>query len=437
MLSGGVVVKWFVRPLFCGGLLLASAGCATYTASMMQVDRELAAGNTAAALQALQPMAGGRDQALYLLNKAMILRMQDNYADSVTAFEQAKQLMNYLEAASVSENAAALTLTENLRSFQGQLYERLLLHVYLALDYLQMGDIDSARVEVQQIDDFLKRLYPGTDSAPNGGDAFARYFSGLVYEDVGDWSDAMIEYRKAYQAYRAEGIADRDMPHDLQVSLCRFADYLGLNQERDDYQKRFGVDTWPPVDPVGGDPDGQLAFVLSNGLAPKKIAVTSVVQDPVSGHFFSISLPRLQRHPSDVGSAEIHIAGQSVITHQVENIERDATRALDAELPRLTAYEISRNIARQAAANQADKKQQGVGALLSLIGTVVDQADTRIWNTLPDGIQLARLRLPPGKYDLTVFLRDRSGNVLDSRSFDNVVVRPGQITFTSWHTVAY
>jgi hypothetical protein len=283
----------------------------------------------------------------------------------------------------------------------------------------------------------LKRLYPGTDAAPQGGDAFARYFSGLVYEDVGDWSDAMIAYRKAYHAYRREGFADSDIPRDLQLSLCRFADYLGLNQERDDYRQRFGISSWPPVAMSGDDPEGQLVFIFSNGLAPEKLAVTSVVQDPVSGHLFSISLPRLQRRTTDVSNAEIEIDGKSALTTRVESVMHDANRALGAELPRLTAYEISRNVARQAVANQADKKEQGMGALLSFIGTAVDQADTRIWNTLPDDIQLARLRLAPGTYTLKVSLIGHGGNAVDSKSFDNVVISPGRMTFAAWHAVSY
>ncbi|MGH8370753.1 MAG: hypothetical protein ACRESC_07200, partial [Gammaproteobacteria bacterium] len=57
------------------GVLLVLGGCATYTTSMQRVDRALVARDPTAALKALEPMAGGRDQSLYLLNKGMILRM--------------------------------------------------------------------------------------------------------------------------------------------------------------------------------------------------------------------------------------------------------------------------------------------------------------------------------------------------------------------------
>lgn len=442
--GGGVAVfagrgtewKRCVRFGLVAGLVMLLGGCASYRGSMLEVDRALAAQQPQKALAALAPLQGGRSEALYLLNKAMILRMQGDYAGSITAFEGAKRLMEYLQATSVTETAGALTLSENLRSYQGELYERLLLHVYQALNYLQLGQPDAAHVEVQQIDLLLRRLYPGSDAAPHGGDAFARYFSGLVYEDLGQWSDAMIAYRQAYQAYRAEGVPDAALPDDLKISLCRFADYLGLTQELNDYKQRFGIDTWPPV-AAAGDPDGQVIFVFSNGLAPWKQARDAVVQSPTNGYFYTLSLPYLQRRVPAVSNAQITINGQTLDTSPVENIALDAAKALKAAMPRLIADDIARNVARQTAAQAADRKGQGYGVLLSFAGAIADQADTRLWSTLPDDIQLARLRLPAGTYDLSVNLQGRDGGIVASKTFTNLVIQPGQMNFVTWHWVSY
>src|SRR5690348_2162871 len=193
-----------VARRLCAWLLLAVmtlTGCAvTYQDTMQQVDKDLASGQPEEALKSLDKISGGNDEVLYLLNKAMVLRMTGDYATSAQVFEQAKPLMEYLEATSITENAAAFTFTEGLRAYQPPLYERLLAHVYQGLNYLQMQQPDSARVEAAQIDDLLKRLYPNADAAPNGGDAFPRYFSGLVYEDMGEYSDAMIAYRQAFKS---------------------------------------------------------------------------------------------------------------------------------------------------------------------------------------------------------------------------------------------
>ncbi|HET7370901.1 MAG TPA: hypothetical protein VFK45_08690 [Gammaproteobacteria bacterium] len=423
-----------MRVALCLCLLATLSGCANYVGNVRQMNTALIAHDPAAALAALEPLSGGRDQALYLLDKAMILRMQQDYAGSIRAFERAKPLLHFLEATSVTETAAALTLSENLRSYTPPLYERLLLHVYQSLNYLQSGDAEAARVEARQIDVLLRRLYPATDAAPGGVDAFARYFAGMIFEDAGAWSDAMIAYRKAYDAYRT---ANRPVPPALQISLCRFADYLGLDTELATWRARFGVDEWPPVAPPGGATDGQLIFLFSDGLAPKKVAVTQIVQDPLHGRFYSISLPALHRRVPMANTATITIAGESETTGVVERIAERARAELDANRAGLIAAEIARNIARSAVANKANDKQQGLGALISLIGSVADRADTRTWNTLPDNIQTARLRLAPGRYDMTVSLRDGAGRIVETKVFDDVTIASGRITFATWHAVGY
>ena len=411
------------RPwLLLTALLLA--GCAvTYTDAMQQVDKDLARDQPQEALKALDNISGGKDQVLYLLNKAMVLRMTGDYATSAQVFEQAKPLMEYLEATSVTENAAAFTFTEQLRAYQPPLYERLLAHVYQGLNYLQMGQPDSARVEAAQIDDLLKRLYPNQDAAPNGGDAFPRYFSGLVYEDMGEYSDAMIAYRQAFKSYKAQGASDESIPRDLQVSLCRFSEFLGLTDELNDYKKRFGLSEWPPVDKQ--DAQGQLVFVFSDGMGPVKYADSAVVPDPISGRYYSVSLPVIRSRGRGQAYAAISAGDARSTTTRVASVYDDAEQQLKADKPKLIAAQISRNVARTVAANAADRKAAGLGAVLSLVASVADQADIRMWATLPDDIQLARLRLAPGTYDLKVQLRGRI------RVLKDVTIRAGQMTFAS------
>lgn len=416
--------------LCAAGVTLLLAGCAlTYMDVMQKVDQDLAAQQPEAALKALDSLQGGRDQVLYLLNKAMVQRMAGDYAGSVQSFEQAKPLMLYLEATSITETAAALTLSEGLRAYQGPLYERLLLHVYQGLNFLQMGQPDGARVEAVQIDDMLKRLYPNGDSAPDGGDAFPRYFSGLVYENLGEYSDAMIAYRQAYQAYKAEGYSDGAVPQDLKLSLCRYADFLGLNDERDKYKAVFGIDTWPPV--TSPATQGQLVFLLSDGLGPQKVAESALLPNPVNGHYYSVSLPSLRRRPPAVSDALITVAGAEARTEQVANIYEDASKQAAADRPKLLAAQFSRNVARELAAEKMDRNSPGLGSLVSLVASVADQADTRIWGTVPDNIQLARFILPPGTYDVTVHLQGAYGAPGATRIFKNVSVQAGQISFAS------
>lgn len=433
---GAAAARRYGWHLWAFTMVIALAGCALgYMDAMQQVDQDLAAQNPQAALKALESISGGKDQVLYLLNKAMVSRMAGDYNGSVQAFEQAKPLMLYLEATSVTETAAALTFSENLRTYQGPLYERLMLHVYQGLNFLELGQQDAARVEAVQIDDLLKRLYPNGDAAPDGGDAFPRYFSGLIYESLGEYSDAMIAYRQAYQAYKAQGYADGTIPMDLKLSLCRFADYLGLNDERDKYKAAFGIPLWTPVSQPGAQ--GQLIFLFSDGLGPVKRAETQLLPNPINGHYYSVSLPLLQRRQPLISDVLVTVAGTELRTEQVANIAADAAQQLAADRPKLLATEFSRNVARELVAENMDRKSPGLGSLTSLLAAAADQADTRIWSTLPDNIQLARFRLAPGTYDVTVRLQGAYGTPGATRILKNVSIQAGQSTFATLEWAAF
>ncbi len=429
--SGGAARARRHGWLLCTILLsLVLGGCALgYMDAMQQVDRDLAAQQPQAALKSLETLSGGKDQVLYLLNKAMVLRMAGDFTDSAQAFEQAKPLMQYLEATSVSETVAALTLSENLRAYESPLYERLLAHVYQGLNYLQLNQPDSARVEALQIDELLKRLYPGADYAPNGGDTFPRYFSALVYENMGEYSDAMIAYRQAYQAYKAQGYSDANMPMDLKLSLCRFAEQQGLNDELDKYKSAFGLSQWPSL--TTPDTQGQVVFIFSDGLAPVKTAVSQILPNPANGHYYSVSLPVLQRRSPLISDALVTVAGTEERTEQVADVATYASKQLEADRPKLLAAQFSRNVARELAAEKMDKNSPGLGSVFSLITSAADQADTRIWGTLPDNIQLARFRLAPGSYDVTVRLQGAYGAPGATRVFKNITVQAGQMSFVA------
>jgi hypothetical protein len=138
---------------------------------------------------------------LYLLNKAMLLRINSDFKASNHAFEQAKRRMAKLQGVSLTEGAGSLIVNDNIKKYVGDEFEQVLLHVYKALNYLEMGEADAARVEALQIDIKLRQYARRIAKTKYIEDAFARYIAGLIYEDHGEWSDAMIEYRRAYEAY--------------------------------------------------------------------------------------------------------------------------------------------------------------------------------------------------------------------------------------------
>ena len=108
------------------------------------------------ALQAAVPSQ--RDRGQYLLNTGLLKSITGDFEGAVRDLQSAKDILNSLQAISVSENLAAATVNETLRSYDGSPSERVLLHVLLSIDYLMLNDLDAARVEVLQAQVVMNEL---------------------------------------------------------------------------------------------------------------------------------------------------------------------------------------------------------------------------------------------------------------------------------------
>lgn len=427
------------------GCLLA-AGCATWSHSFREVERHLAQEHYAEALQALERQGDAtREPLLYQLNKAMLLRMAGQYAASNDAFEQAKVLIEKYSALSLREQGAAFIINDAASAYAGEEHEQVLVHLYEALNYLALGNRDSARVEALQVDLRLR------EQAERGGhdyveNAFARYLTGMIYEDLGEWSDALIAYRKSYEAYSEyrERYAVA-MPQFLRHDLLRLTQHLGLTDEQRRYQEEFGIERWVKQDAWRSQ--GELVFMLHNGLAPTKQEHVGSVLDPVSGHFFVIALPSYQPRVPLVRAARVDVNGLAVDTEVYEDVQALAKRTLEVKLPAITARALARMVVKAQAAKAARQKASSsrgddwlAAALLSLgvevANVLTERADTRSWATLPNDIQLARIVLPPGTYNVRVGLLGFGTTTVGGFELRDIVIEAGRKTYVSRHMIA-
>ncbi|RFA30062.1 hypothetical protein CAI21_07590 [Alkalilimnicola ehrlichii] len=420
------LATWRLLPLL---LVLVLSGCATHGQALNRMEGHLLSQQPEQALQALQPLQGAnRNRALYELNRGMLLRMQGELEASVEAFEKAKTLGLSLDAISISESLGALTVAENVRSYTPDVHERILLHVYQALNFLELGEFDAARVEALQLDLALRRLDPATGRAPYGGDAFARYLTGVIYEAAGEWSDAMIAYRLALRTYDEQ---TQPAPVSLAARLLALSDYLDLVDEHAEYRHRFNGIDWAPIDlPVTG---GEVVVILHNGLAPRKYERSVTTQSYDTGQLYRVALPALRRRPPTVASFSVHAGELQSQGEAAEWVYQLADSALERQLPGLTARALTRNVARHNAAKRAREENPFLGFLVNLGGALSEQADVRSWRTLPDNIQIARLRLAPGSHTLTVKLWDSAGRLVEEREIASLNLDEGDLRVVSLH----
>ena len=337
-------------------LLLQLGGCATYSKGFEPIEAKLAAQDPAAALQVLEKNRPGRNEVLlYLLDKAMLQRMQHDFAASNQSLEQAKQIIQTYSAVSISEQSAAFIINDTTRTYTGNPLEQIMLHVYAALNYLELGDHDAARVEALQVEVRLRQLMQDSPESALSVDPFARYLSGMIFEDLGEYSDAMIAYRKAYQAYQAhEKLYALTIPDYLKYDLLRMARKVGLKNEYAKLRTEFGLSRQAYSNP--GHDEGEVVLLFHNGLAPIKREHSVATIDPGSGRIIRISLPYYQNRQQIISHIRVEANTVFAQTQQVEAIDEIAEQTLQAYLPAITARAVARAVLKYNMSREAGKQ---------------------------------------------------------------------------------
>ncbi len=411
-------------------------GCGGYSANIRNVEQHLVTQNYQTALVTLDKLYADsdRDAALYNLNKGMLLRMSGDYRASNDAFEAAKRLMEQLEAISITEQTGSMVVSDEVKSYEGEVFEKILLHFYKILNYLELGKIYEARVEVLQTDQRLKEIKQKLSAEELPEEAWARYMSGIVFEDLGEWSDAMIAYRKAYKAYnKYKGKYKLSIPYSLKVALLRLADRQGLHDELQQYKQEFGIKEWETI--AERQSMGELIVVFNSGLAPLKKQNSATVISPTSGQLIRISLPAYVKRPIAASGINFEVKGQQGQLENVEIVDALAVKALDEKMPTITARAVARQAIKYQAAKAANEQNNGLGLLVNLAGTLLEQADTRSWTTLPQAIYLARIPLKPGTYNLSLKVVSSYDGKDKTIDIDGIRIKAGENVYQSFHWI--
>ncbi len=387
-------------------------GCATYSAGFAKVESATAARDLNGAIKTLDELKlTGADEALHHLNKGTLLRLQGNYAASNKHFDAAKDLAEKLNAISVREQLASVSVNDTMKAYEGLPSEQLMIYSFKALNYLQMGDIDAAAVEARQFDVKQGLIATKNSNAKYLSGAFVRYLNGMVYEAAGEPDSARIEMQKAVDGYKAQN-SGFGVPPSLLADLKR------LTAEK----------------PASSS---EVVFILHNGLGPSldELTIRVVNPSPQSGSaLLSLSVPKFSRRSVPVSRVVLSANTHSTTAEVVEDVNDIAEKSLNDRLPAITARAIARMVVKNTAAKELKKNNSqlgGLGFLADIAAAVSERADTRTWSLLPGVINMARLSLPAGKHNLTATYYGANGNILTTREFKDIDVKPGRKVFIS------
>jgi hypothetical protein len=410
-------------------LFLYLEGCATYSMQATSMRDNLLTGRTDLARQTAEEKDQDQDDVLACLNKGMLRRMTGDYAGSNQIFEIAKQRMESLYGISITDSAASVTINDAVRDYKGDRYEQVLLHAYMAMNYLQLGELDSARVEILQADVKMMEW----DAQPDE-DPFVRYFAGMIYEALGEEDQALVSYRKARDDYIATRDEERlEVPLMLKKDLLRLLANQGLRDEYERLKSEFGLSGFKPTSL--SEDTGELIVILNNGLAPIRseesiMTFSSEVQSTVR-----IAFPVYKTISPPAKKARLNIGGKLFGMETVENIDSLARNALDEDMPSVMARAVARAVVKYQSQKSAQDQSALAGFLLTVTNLATERADTRSWTTLPQEIQMTRVILPVGTTDVSIDIVNAAGRVVDSIDA-SVKIMPRRRSFLTRHWIA-
>ena len=373
-----------------------------------------------------------RNAVLYYLDEGIISHFAGRYRESNESFSKAESIMEELYTKSISREAASFVISDNTVPYRGEDFERAMVNLFMALNYVGLGGWEDALVEARKVDNKLMLINSQYDEEKRNvykEDGFIRFVMGALYEAEGEINDAFISYRKAEAIYTSDYLPNYGVPPPtfLVEDLLTAAGAMDFYDEVAEIQSEY-----PGVEPISFAEkmaQAEVFFIHYNGVGPEKVGRYFFAPMP-DGFMVTIAYPEFEKRRNRISHGEITLrnlgSGQSYrfATVLMEDIASIAVTNLENRISRIKAKAIARATAKYLASKAAVKAAEGEGReLLSLIVKVsanvvslaTEQADVRQWRLLPAEIRVGKSLIAPGEYSGKVEFVDSGGAVISSR----------------------
>lgn len=415
-----MALRWaagVMRALFIlSGLAGLLGGCASYQDKVGESRRMVATGNVTGALEKFEKLAAVEDgdQLVHLLDYGVALQLAKNFKESNKVLLRADKLSEQLDYHSISRVAGSLLTSEEMVQYKGDTFEKIFINAYLAMNFLEMGQLDEALVEVRRINEKFLKLRQ-EDKQNFELNPFAKYLSAVIWEASGQHDDAYIAYNDAYKL--------SPLISTIRSDLIRSAK---KSRRMDEYQK------WKKSFPeVQEQPEwydrslGELVVIYHQGWGPRK------APDPASPRF-----PILRPTRNETQSARLVLKDKKIGSEFIYSVEQASIQTLMEDRAALVGRRLGGFVAKEVAADQIRQKNEALGFIAWIFLHVSDRADVRQWSMLPQTIQFIRVPLKPGKYKFVVeglgYDGTPTGEVSDEQEIE---VKANRKVFVNWRSL--
>jgi tetratricopeptide (TPR) repeat protein len=370
-------VSWItVTVAACGMILIGGCGPTPQEIRAQQGVAAYFAGDFAQAARTLQPLAAKTDEN-FVLNNCRLgsAAMADyNFDQAEDAFLKAYEVINSVGVNQGGRSVGAVLVSEKIKIWKGEPFERAMANFYLGLIYYIRHDYNNARAAFENALFKLRDYDPKTDKDSARVDsnfALANLMLGRCWQRLGQDDKAKANFDRA-------------------VALVPWL------RDVADFQTNAQSD---------------VLLVVDFGHGPRKIRTVDgafVGFGPTPQQVGPIILPTVT-----VDGAAYPLVGENRPTVDLLALAQDRRWQDIDSIRALKDIAGTGLIAAGAIDSATDYRNRRTGTDLALVGAglllkATSQADVRQWETLPRTVFLLPLKLSPGKHDITVqFPQDR------------------------------
>lgn len=402
------------------------AGCATLQSHdklATEVQTSSRAEGIPAAITRLDASAKSDDDKkalLYNLERGELLRLDNRYEDSTQSFLVADERVKEWEETAKTDpsklmgTVGAALISERLKGYEGQDYEKVFLTTRLAMNRVAQGDLEKARVDIKRthereavIAEFRAKETAAAEeeATSKGANKGGKELNGYPVETLND--PEVLALKNGYQNALSHYLAGflYEVMNEPGMAAPGYRKAIELNPETPVLEEGLrGLDkrtsfTWKRRQRMT-----DVLFIVEAGDAPARKPKAFTLPVPTGRGMVTASISYPVIEPSnDPLLKQVSAAGQDLKLERVVDVNVMARRVLKDEMPGMVLRGITRAVAKGVVQDQLQKNAGLFGAIVGAVASVAtEQADDRMWRMLPGRIYVARGYLPPGDHLLSI-----------------------------------
>lgn len=423
--------KSLLLPVAAGMLLASCATMGDY--NFAAVNQSLDAGDYESAYQTVTTDSGqiysSYDEVLQNLDLGVLSHYAGEYERSNTELTVAERKIEELYSKSVTQAISSYLVNDTIKDYDGEVFEDIYTNIFMALNYIHLGNIEGAFVEIRRFDNKLKAASAkysdriaevNQANSSNGGEtvevpkmefhnsALARYLSMILYRSRGQLDSARVDMQYLDSAFAS------------QPQLYDFSKPSSLSQELEIPQDK-----------------GRLNIIAFTGKSPVKEEEEQRLYSAAGEFYYKIAYPKMRQRGSLVHSIQVtaipaqeildgqpvdSLQGAAVVSLEpLESISNIAMDTFEQHKSLIYLRAVIRSIGKATTSAMwgalADNSEDaGAGVLFSLLhlASVVatettERADVRVSHYFPSLAWVSGMNLAPGEYILNIEYKNASG----------------------------